>query len=310
MIERWHKSETRDVRPFFEAVAIQNVLDGAEIQLFREEEFTGKGAFSLPPEDLPKLSLAIRPKLTLGPLREFEKVPASDLAFAVILTNRFVKRSVVLGEWALDDSIPQLIEVDDDQLRAVGIGGSLDVTVAICAKRGLGTVPGLPSERGQWLAKKTFSVRLTKESPEFDVQSKSDADWESMGLPAKTLFNVRYIGFINEPSSPDQSIAEVGIHEDAFKALTSDAEAHAHKGLLSVLAVELTAQILAQSFKDWESAEEVTPRSPLSAIMKRLSGKKKLSFEDLKSLVRDPGMPKLRAILQNDQRAVRAVVES
>jgi hypothetical protein len=79
--------------------------------------------------------------------------------------------------------------------------------------------------------------------------------------------------------------------------------------MMAMLAAEITAQLIAASLPDWENTDEVVPQSPLSAFLKRVNRIQTTSLEELKKLAREPGMPKLKALLHADQQSVRSIAE-
>jgi hypothetical protein len=93
------------------------------------------------------------------------------------------------------------------------------------------------------------------------------------------------------------------------KKLSLDTNSKMAKPMMAFLAAEIASQILATSLSDWEQAEEAVPKSPLSAFLKRINRIQPCSLDDLKALVKESGMAKLRAILHADQQSVRSVAE-
>ncbi|MCW5665455.1 MAG: hypothetical protein KIT35_16605 [Piscinibacter sp.] len=136
-----------------------------------------------------------------------------------------------------------------------------------------------------------------------------DAGWMAMGFPPKTLYYVDYYGGVNEPASKDRPIAKVFVHADVFKKLAADNLPKMSRPMMAFLAAEIPCQILAVSYPDWKDAEGVEPRSPLAAFLKRINRIQPCTLPQLKQLVDQPGMPRLKAILHADQQTVRQVAE-
>jgi len=78
---------------------------------------------------------------------------------------------------------------------------------------------------------------------------------------------------------------------------------------MAFLAAEIPCQILAASLLEWKDEQQPEARSPLSAFLKRINRVQPCSLGELRDLVIDPGMRKLRAILHADQETVRRVAE-
>lgn len=146
-------------------------------------------------------------------------------------------------------------------------------------------------------------------SEDFDIVPMDDEAWKQMGLPAKTLYYVDYFGGINEPVLKDKQMAKVRIHADIYKKLTVESNQRLAKPIMAMLAADISCQILAASFSDWEQAEEAVPQSPLAAFMKRINRVQSCTLDELRGLVKESGMQKLRAVLHVDQQSVRAIAE-
>ena len=143
----------------------------------------------------------------------------------------------------------------------------------------------------------------------FNIIPMSDQDWIALGWPAKTIYSVEYLGGFNEPAVKDRQLATVRVHSDIHRKLTLESSQRLAKPIEAVLAAEITAQIIAASLPEWETADEVVTQSPMSAFLKRLESIQKMSFAELKKLAMQPGMPKLKALLHTQEQTVRFIKE-
>ena len=100
------------------------------------------------------------------------------------------------------------------------------------------------------------------------------------------------------------------IHADVYKKLAADASPKLSRPMMAFLAAEIPCQLLAASVQEWSDASQPEPRSPLSAFLKRINRIQPCTLEQLRALLGEPGMPKLRAILHADQESVRRVAEA
>lgn len=304
----WHKSAARDVRPFFGAATLENSLDAAEIKLFDDAQFSVETAFIVEPQHTEKLALTIRPNFNVAQIVD-GSLKKGDLVLAVTVVQPFMKKTCIVTTLPLSGKIPEEIAVGDEILAQLGGGSNVNLEVALCLGKRLTKKPGSPFLLGHWLSKKRFTLRQPKLAEEFDVQPMDDQGWKQMGLPAKTLYYVEYFGGINEPAAKDKQMAKVRVHVDVHNKLTLETNSRLAKPMMAMLAAEISCQMLAASFSDWESAEEVTPQSPLAAFMKRLNNVQPCTLTQLKDLVKAPGMPKLKAMLHADQQTVRSITE-
>ena len=78
---------------------------------------------------------------------------------------------------------------------------------------------------------------------------------------------------------------------------------------MAILAAEITAQVIVAVLPEWDTSDEVMPLSPLSAFLKRINRIQAVSFDELKRLAREAGMPRLKALLHADQQSVRFIKE-
>ena len=63
-LAKYHKSATRDIRPFFGTASLEQALDTAQIRLFEDQPFTDASAFTIEEQDAARLSIALRPNLS------------------------------------------------------------------------------------------------------------------------------------------------------------------------------------------------------------------------------------------------------
>ncbi len=308
-VQKYHKSEQRDIRPFFGAAALGRALDGAQIRIYEDQPFTEAVAFVIEEQDIPRLSVAVRPNLSEALLKA-SSIPREELALAITAINPFLKKALLVTKVALVKPAPEEVAIGAEVLEKLGNGSTMTVEVALCLARELPKKPGSPFLQGHWLAKKAFDLRPPKLAEDFDVEPMDDAGWKKMGFPEKTLYFVEYYGGINEPVSKERGMAKVLVHAEVFKKLSLESNQRTAKPLMGMLAAEIPAQILAASKSDWESDEAAEPGSPLEAFLKRINRVYRCDLDELRKLVSEPGMPRLRAILQADQQTVRQIVEA
>jgi hypothetical protein len=304
----WHKSASKDVRPFFGAATLEHSVDAAEIRLYEDTEFSPETAFLIEPADAQKLAISVKPNLGATALSS-ESIKTSDLALAITVLQPFLKKTTVVGIYPVSGKLPEDVSIGDEVLDELGGGGNVIVEVALCLAKKLPKKPGSPFLLGHWLSKKSFALRAPKQSDDFNILPMDDDAWKQIGWPAKTMYSVEYLSGFNEPAAKDRQLATVRVHADIHKKLTVESNQRLAKPMMATLAAEITAQLIASSFSDWEHDDEVVALSPLSAFLKKIDRIQTTGFEDLKKLVKEPGMPKLKALLHADQQSVRFIAE-
>lgn len=304
----WHKSAARDVRPFFGAATLEGSLEASEIRLFEDSPFSVETSFVVEPQDAERLCLSIRPNLNAAGLAS-GSIKKGDLVLAVAAAQPFMKKTCLVATVPMTGRLPEEIPIGDEILAQLGGGSNINVHVALCLSKRLPKKPGSPFLFGHWVSKKSFGLRPPKLAEDFDIVPTDDDGWKQLGLPPKTLYLVDYFGGVNEPTSKDKQMAKVRVHADVYKKLTVESNQRLAKPIMATLAAEISCQILAASFSEWEHDEEVVPQSPLSAFLKRINRVQPCALDELRKLVKQAGMPKLRALLHADQQSVRSIAE-
>lgn len=306
---KYHKSASKDVRPFFGAPTLEQAVDGAQIRLFEDQSFTHAQLFTIEEQEVVKLAIAVKPNLSETTLNAGQ-IKREKLVLAVTAFNPFLKKTLSVCNVSAARKPPDQIDVGAEVLERLGGGANVTIEVALCLSAELAREPGKPFMRGHWLSKKSFDLRPPKLAEDFAVDPMDDDGWKAMGFPAKTLYHVDYFGYVNEPADKDRPIAKVYVHSDVYKKLASDNLPKLSRPMMAFLAAEIPCQILSSSFGDWKDIEAAEPRSPLSAFLKRINKVQPTSLAQLKQLLTQPGMSKLRGILHADQQSVRQVAEA
>lgn len=305
----YHKSASKDVRPFFAAATLEEAIDRAQIRLFEDQPFTDATSFTIDEQEAPRLALAVKPNLSEATLAG-GAIARSKLALAVTAVNPYLKKTLLIHKVSLAKPAPGEIAIGAEVLERLGGGANITVEVALCLATSLNREVGKPFMQGHWLSKKAFDLRPPKPAEDFGVDPMDDAGWKAMGFPPKTLYHVDYYGGVNEPANKERPIAKVFVHADVYKKLAADNIPKLSRPMMAILAAEIPCQILAASYADWKEADEVAPRSPLSAFLKRVNRVQRCSLQQLKQFVDQPGMLKLKAILHADQQSVRQIAEA
>jgi len=306
----WYRSEARDVRPFFEVQSIEGALSHASIRLYENIPYTEESSFVINEQDVGRLDISIRPSIDRQLIESCPKAVRDELTLVVRATNPFLKRTQVVTRCPVL-SVPQEITIGSEVLEKLGGGTNLDLDSFVCLDAELPKKAGRPFFPGHWLAKKGFKLRSARVAEDFDIEPLDDAGWTQRGYPPKTLYLVQYIGPMNEKTLPEQQIAKVFVHVDVYRRIAAETNPKNVRAIQAILAAEIVCQILAASISmsEWEDATAPEAGSPLSAVLKRINKTFKCDLASLRALAREPGLQKLRAVLQADQDVVRAIVE-
>lgn len=304
----YKKSASREVRPFFGVASLEVALASAQISLYADGKFSDDSSFLVEERDIQRLNIVLRPNVSRAALQG-SPIPRKKLLFVVMAVNPFLKRTKIVNREIVSKNLPEEVPIENDVLEEIGGPVGTSIEAVLCLAEGMRRKAGNPFLPGHWISRKAFSINAPKIAEDFDVEPTDDDGWKALGLPAKTLYFVDYFGSINETVSKDRAIAKVRIHSDVFNKLAGEASQKVAKPLMSFLAAEIPCQLLAASKSDWDGVDAPEKSSPLAAFLRRLNRVRPCTLQDLRDMVEEPGMGRLRAILHADQQTVRVVVE-
>lgn len=293
-VEKWHRTEPREVRPFFENMSAASALDGCGIRLYEDGDVSTETSFELDEIDFKKLAPAVTINVPDPASWTGSSLAPEDLELILIVRHGFLKRAAVVAQVGLAGSVPTSLTIPLSTLNRAGGGRNTQITLAICLANDRPARPGVPFVSGHWLSKKTFTLRSRTMPTLFDLRIRTDEDWVVAGFPPKTYYAVDYLGGIDSEPEEGASVATVWVHADAHAKLTTSSLGDA---MQPVLASEIITTILLESFHEWKDQSEVLLDSALANLLEKLGGEKPLSLAELKKLVAKPTL--LRATLQD-----------
>jgi hypothetical protein len=296
MTVEWHRSEPREVRPFFAAQQAETSLEQSGIRLVNEGDITKETHFELDDADLRKLELVLYPAVVNPHVWMPEGLSGGDLDLIVVGRQPLLKRTEIIGRFRLDQPLPEEIKVAPELLKSLGGGRNTQITLAIVLADDRPPNPGSPFVRGHWLARKTFALRTRSTPVLFDIRTRTEDEWVANGYPANTLYTVDYTAGIESP--PEEGVTSVAIvyfHADAQNRL-----AHSKLGdaVQPLIAAEIVTNILQQSVGDWEKLQEPPKGSALDTLLKQLRKVSPVTVTELAAMIRTKPS-KVRAIIQS-----------
>lgn len=303
MIATWHRTEPREVRPFFQIQSAEDSLRSCQIKLFKDGDTSTETSFDLDEIDFQKLEPVVFPSVVKPESWLPSGFGASDLELVLVATHPFLKRSDVLANLPLSDTLPNQWTISPDVLSRFAGGRNLKLTVAICLRGDREPLPGSPFVVGHWLAQKTFSLKSRATPTLFDIRTRTDEEWIAAQFPSKTLYFVEYAGGIADEGEEDTYVARVYVHIDAHNRLVSSA--NLGDAFQPFLAAEIVLSILTESLSEWKDLEAPHPTSPLATLLQQLSKDSPMALNTLKNAVTTPG--RARALLQDRLAVVQAI---
>ena len=302
MSTAWHRTEPREVRPFFTTANAENALDDSGIRLFTNGDTSRESSFDLEEIDFQKLDPMVHAVLVDPTAWMPPGFSAQDIELVLIAKNSFLKRSEVVARCPLAEPVPTDYPIDAELLARLGGGRNVQITLALCLAADRPPTPGSPFVPGHWLARKTFLLRSRTMPALFDIQTRTDEAWKTAGYPPKTFFSVEYAGGIAGEMEDGSSVATVYIHIDAHNKMVNQPVGEV---LQPILGSEIILSIVTDSKLEWMDLEEFVPSSPLATLAKALGDGEPMPLEKLKKLANDPS--RLRAVLQDHLSVVRGI---
>jgi len=92
----WHRTEPREVRPFFHALEAEQALEACGISLFEDEEIIRDNAFDLDEIDFKKLVPVVHLDIADAARWLPKGISKQDLELVLVARNSFLKRSEVV----------------------------------------------------------------------------------------------------------------------------------------------------------------------------------------------------------------------
>lgn len=301
-LERWHREEPRDVRPFFLAVSAADALNDCTIRITDDGEPSKETDFNLSEIDFQNISVTLFPSVANPSSWLPAGYDASDFVLLLLLRHPILKRSEIIESASLSAPIPAEWPVSPESMEGFGGGRNVELTLAICLADDRKALPGAPFVQGHWLARKVFVLRSPTTPSLFDIRTRTDEEWTQAGYPPKTFYAVEYNGGIELEPEDGGSVATVWMHADAHSKLATSGIGDS---VQNMLAAEIVFTVLSDSSRDWSGLDNVSDKSPLATLLKRLGSEKALSIDDLKSLWKSPA--KFKGFLQDRLSVVASV---
>ncbi|MCA0910074.1 hypothetical protein [Qipengyuania gaetbuli] len=294
MRTQWHRSEPKTLRPFFAVRSVEETTHHAAIKIAENAASVEDEVIDVDEIDLRQLQISIKPNIVASDEWLPAGFAADDLELAIFCRSPFLKNSIIVGTYSLEQPMPEEVSVSDEILQKLGGGRELRITVALVLVADKERQAGMPFSMGHWLSSKTFHLRERKLQTMFDVKTRTSEEWVEANYPPKTLYSVVYIGGIDAAGDENGPIADVHIHLDAYNRMAGEKIGETLEPMLSV---EMIAQVLEQSLADWRDYDEAPPGSPLLNLTKKITNADKPSLAELKKIVTNQSL--LRAVLQD-----------
>ena len=307
---RWHKQESRSVRPFRSA---DEYLKEVGLRLYADEEFSGADVIQTASIDLARMSLAVRvPKTPLN-FDEIVGLSASALRLVVTVEDRMFKDTVVtenIPVSELNGSV-RIVDIDCERMATLSWAGEMRVHVAIVlAEQQKGEV-GTAQRTGSWVARKTFSIGRPRDTASFSIDAVEPDYFETRGLPKTTTYLVEINDSdLNQSCENLPDLVKVSLAKDVHAALAKDEDSPMAKAIIKSIYVDVVTTILATGYGNLDKREQVKQDSILDVVTAKLAKSTGLSADKLRTLAAETAGAQLRAVVQADVELSRALVSA
>lgn len=291
-MKAWRRSEPRTARPFFAVSDLEELLDNTLILIGDRELEIDEDSVQLDPADFESLHVSVLPKVDHKLLSTVLAGQKEHYSFILTLRDPMFKRRVLHRSWPLSADLPDRLSLDQETVEKFGHKRELSVSLALVLTQNIDDcMPGWPSQKGAWIAKRTFKVKLRSVRSTFDFYSISQQEALQYTDCADALLHVEVRGeLLAEELEEGVSFATCYIAEGVYDAMQKTTGGQILHG---VVMSEVICAVLAASATEIQDVESVTLGTPLATILEQLGQDSPMSLDVLKAVLRDP--IKLRA---------------
>lgn len=299
----WERHEARIVRPFKSG----QYLSDTKFRLYRDGDLVEGPAIQLDQVDRNRLGVALRISAPPRNFGDLVGLAMKDLALIVSIEDRLMKNALIVYRTPLSDVEAGIIELEEDIRDRFSWAGETRIHISVVLAKSRKAKPGTASRAGNWLAKKTFSIRKTTDSAVFRLTPVSSEYFRQRGLPSNTayLVDIHDTDF-NQSCENLPDLVKVCVHEDVYSALARDEDSNVAKALIKNIYVDVVSTILSTGFSDL--TDEMEPNGILDTVAKRITKNTGITPQKLKQFASENGSAQLRAVIQSETDLGRSLI--
>jgi len=286
------RQESKLIRPFLHADDLKNILTNVAISLKAGEEFATEELHVIKPEDRdllhPTLSILMDVSTAIDHLENMGVSPDA-VKLVVIATASELRLSQPICTFPLKELPEQEIELIPSVRRFLSTKGGCDISVVLLLGEELPIKNLTPHAFGQWLAKKTFSLRPEQPSDDFSIRALTDKDRIRLNLPEGTVHYVEQGGSLNDPDVKLQDCLTIWISEPIFNALSRDSSNRTSAAIQKAFLSEIILSVVISEVSELQNGEMPEEKSPLDGFFDDLSKDANVTKEQLVQLARQTG---------------------
>lgn len=306
----WHRAETRSVRPFWSAGAY---LKDSAIRILREGEYTDETFISIEQVSPDKVGVSIRVGAVPKDLQSTAGVGANEARLVVSLEDRVFKHTAIaVNVPATDIGDTAFLEVPDEVATMMSWTGEVRIHVALLLESDHKSGSfGQPRRAGSWLAKKTFVVSNPRDISTFPIDAVDAEYFVKRGLPASTTYLVEVLDpDFNQSSEEIPNLLKVCVAKDVHAALAKNDESMTSRALMRAIYVDVISTVVSAGVASLGESGALQEDGILDRLFQRLARVSGAEIIDIRKWAKDPGSPKLRALVQAEAEQSRSWINS
>lgn len=279
------RHESKLIRPFLHAEELKNILSNTSIRLKLDDPVSTQEVHVVKPEDSglldPALSVSLDVSAAIGLLEKIG-IETNTVRIIILATSNEMRLSKMLASYALDglpDSEVELLPLPGIR-RFLSAKGGCEISVAMLLGDELQAKNLKPHALGQWLAKKTFSLKPEQPSNEFRILSLTEKERLRLKLPEGVVHFVEKGGSLNDPEAKLQDCLTIWVSEGIFNALSRGSSPRVSAAIQKAMMAEITLSIVVAEVGDLDGAMPESG-SPLDGFFTDLAKDSKLPMEQL-----------------------------
>lgn len=285
------RHESKLIRPFLHAEELKNILSNTSIRLKFGDPVSTQEVHVVKPEDggllEPALSVSLDVSAAIGLLEKIG-IESTTVRIIILATSNEMRLSQMLASYALDGLPDSEVELLPGIRRFLSAKGGCEISVAMLLGDELPVKNLKPHALGQWLAKKTFSLKPEQPSNEFRILSLTEKERLRLKLPEGVVHFVEKGGSLNDPEAKLQDCLTIWVSEGIFNALSRDSSSRASAAIQKAMMSEITLSLVVAEVGDLDGAMPESG-SPLDGFFTDLAKDSKLPKEQLVQFARPNG---------------------
>jgi hypothetical protein len=303
----WRTQESRSVRPFRSA---EDYLKDAGLRLYNDEDFRLAESIQVDAVDVAKLAVAVRIPPVPPDFDDVVGIPPSALQLIVSLEDRLYKDSMVATKIPLHEiRSARVIEIESETTEALSWAGDIRIHVAVVLAEPRKGEIGTAQRVGSWVARKSFSVGMPRETASFTINAVDPNYFEQRGLPRTTTYLVEvHDTDLNQSCEFLPDLVKVSLAKDVHSALARDEASAMSKAIIKAIYVDVVTTVLVAGYSGLTG--KIQDDTILDVVTTRLEKETGVAPDRLWKLAKEPGAANLRAVVQGSADFSRALVSA